>query len=183
MPKNRAVFLDRDGVLNKDNVNYTYRVEDFQILPRVPEALKMLKNAGFKLIIVTNQSGIAKGIYTQEDVFNCYQYLQQACDQLIDAHYFAPHHPDFTSASLSRKPDSLMIEKGLAKFDIDPSLSWLVGDSVRDLQAAKKQNIRTIYLPKQKDRANAENALDTPYADFILEDLHEASLKIIQELK
>lgn len=179
MPNHPCIFLDRDGVLNEDNVNYTYRVENFKILPRVPEALQMLKDAGYLLIIITNQSGIAKGIYTREDVMNCYHYLQSHCNQIIDDHYFAPYHPDFDTASLTRKPDSLMIEKAIAKYKIDVTKSWLIGDSIRDLQAAKKQKLRTIYLPKQSARYQADKPIETPYADLILHDLYEASQRIL----
>ncbi len=175
---NKCIFLDRDGVLNEDNVNYTYRVEDFKLLDRVPEALKMLKEAGYLLVIITNQSGIAKGIYTREDVLKCYAYLQAQCRNLIDDHYFAPHHPDFDTASLTRKPDSLMIEKAIAKYQIDPQKSWMIGDSERDMVAAKKQNLQTIMLPKQSAHFGQQE-ISTKHADFVAESLYEATLKIL----
>src|SRR4051812_6709768 len=123
--KKACVFLDRDGVLNAERGEYTFRTEDFEILPGVPEALKLLKESGFLLIVITNQAGIAKGLYTKENVFACHEKLQKACGNLIDALYFAPLHPS-VSESLSRKPDSLMLEKAIAKFNIDPENSWLV---------------------------------------------------------
>src|SRR5688572_17454743 len=127
-----CVFLDRDGVLNAERGDYTYRTEDFEIINGVPEALNLLKENGYLLIVITNQAGIAKGLYTKEQVFACHDKLQHACGNIIDALYFAPLHPT-VSESLSRKPDSLMLEKAIAKFNIDPEKSWLVGDKKRDL--------------------------------------------------
>src|SRR5258706_6595304 len=73
---NACVFLDRDGVINKDNPNYTFRKEEFEILPGVIEALRELKSNGHKLIVVTNQSGIAQGLYTQQQMEDCHQFFQ-----------------------------------------------------------------------------------------------------------
>lgn len=143
--KRKCVFLDRDGVLNAERGEYTYRTEDFEVLPWVPEALELLKANGFLLIIVTNQGGIAKGVYTKEAVFACHQKLQQACGDLIDALYYAPGHPA-VSESLSRKPDSLMLEKAIARFNIDPERSWLIGDRKRDLEAAAKVGVKSILV-------------------------------------
>ena len=181
MTKKKCIFLDRDGVLNKDHVDYTYRVEDFEILEKVPEALKMLKEAGYLLIIVTNQSGIAKKIYKKKDVMKCFEYLQSACDHIIDDQYFAPYHPNFDTNSLSRKPDSLMIEKAAAKYNVDLDQSWMIGDSERDMIAAKKVNLKTIYLPKGSARYNPDDKKNTSYADHMADNLYEASLMILKK--
>ena len=117
---NKCVFLDRDGVLNEDRTDYVYRVEDFIIPDGVPEALRSLKEAGYLLIVVTNQAGIAKGLYTRDDMMACYNYLQEQCGHLIDDIYYSPHHPAYDSHSLTRKPDSLLLEKAMAKYDIVP---------------------------------------------------------------
>ncbi|OKL39769.1 D,D-heptose 1,7-bisphosphate phosphatase [Pontibacter flavimaris] len=145
MQKQKCVFLDRDGVLNRERGDYTYALEDFEVLPRVPEALRLLKKNGYLLIVVTNQGGVAKGLYKKSDVLACHRKLQDACDSLIDAHYMAPGHPS-SSASLSRKPDSLMLEKAIAKYNIDPAQSWMVGDSLRDLEAAEKVGVKGILV-------------------------------------
>lgn len=145
MQKQKCVFLDRDGVLNRERGDYTYALEDFEVLPGVPEALRLLKENGYLLVVVTNQGGVAKGLYTQEDVLACHRKLQDSCGSLIDAHYMAPSHPDY-SASLSRKPDSLMLERAIARYNIDPAQSWLVGDSVRDLEAAEKVGVKGILV-------------------------------------
>ena len=149
LKKRRCVFLDRDGVLNAERGEYTFRTEEFEVLPGVPEALKLLKENGYLLIVITNQAGIAKGLYTREHVFACHEKLQQACGNIIDAIYFAPMHPS-VSESLSRKPDSLMLEKAIAKFNVDPENSWLVGDRKRDLQAAMKVNVKAILVGEEE---------------------------------
>jgi len=142
---NKCVFLDRDGVINRDNPNYTYRVSDFEILPGVLEAIEQLKAAGYLLIVVTNQSGIAQKIYSQHQMEECNAYFQKLCNNRIDHFYFCPHHPTVT-ASLARKPGTLMFEKAIAKFDIDVTQSWMVGDRGRDIMPARQLSIRTIQI-------------------------------------
>ncbi|MCJ8164862.1 HAD-IIIA family hydrolase [Pontibacter sp. E15-1] len=145
MQMQKCVFLDRDGVLNRERGDYTYALDDFDVLPRVAEALALLREHDYLLIVITNQGGVAKGRYQRADVLACHQKLQAVCGHLVDALYYAPGHPDY-SASLSRKPDSLMLERAMAKYNIDPALSWMVGDSVRDLEAAAKVGVAGILV-------------------------------------
>ncbi|MDQ4139219.1 MAG: HAD family hydrolase [Bacteroidota bacterium] len=145
MTKQKCVFLDRDGVLNVERGDYTYLPEDFILEDKVPEALALLKQSGFLLVVVTNQGGLAKGLFTRSQMEACHQKLLQSCQNLIDAIYYAPSHPA-VSASLSRKPDSLMLEKAIARFNISPTDSWLVGDQLRDMQAAEKVGINGILV-------------------------------------
>lgn len=140
-----CVFLDRDGVLNEERGEYSYRLDDFKIIAGVKEALKALKDAGYLLIVITNQAGIAKGLYTAKDVIRCHEYLQNETGNLIDDIYHCPHHP-VTTESLMRKPDSLMLEKAIAKHRIDPAKSWMVGDSERDIIAADKVGVKGILV-------------------------------------
>ena len=146
----KCVFLDRDGVLNVDRGDYTYLVEDFVIVKGVAEALRMLHEAGYLLVVITNQAGIAKGRYSIADMHRCHEYLQQQTGSLVDKFYFSPYHPDY-SESLTRKPDSLMFEKAIAKFDIDVSASWMIGDKHRDLEPARKLGISTIQVDGRDD--------------------------------
>ena len=169
---NRCVFLDRDGVLNKDNPNYTYRVEEFEILPGVVDAIKLLKNAGFLLVVVTNQSGIAQKIYTEAQMKECHEYLQTACDDRIDHFYFCPHHPSVT-ASLARKPGTLMFEKAIAKFNIDVNNSWMVGDRGRDIIPARDLGIDTIQVGHEIESANK--------ADYAVDGLLQAAQLIVSK--
>ncbi len=125
---NKCVFLDRDGVLNQEIGTYVYRPEELVIPEGVPLALQMLKNAAYKLVVVTNQAGIAKGLYSRKELIQCYQFIQDACNGVLDALYFCPYHPKYDSESLSRKPGSLLLEKAVARFAIDPLQSWMIGD-------------------------------------------------------
>jgi D-glycero-D-manno-heptose 1,7-bisphosphate phosphatase len=142
---NKAVFLDRDGVLNEEMGDYVWTPERFRIVPGVPESLRRLKAAGYYLIVVTNQAGIAKGLYTRAHVEECHSILQQACGHIIDALYFAENHPS-VSESILRKPDSGMFEKAIARYRIDPAQSWIVGDRARDLEAGAKVGVRGILV-------------------------------------
>ncbi|UOG73673.1 HAD family hydrolase [Hymenobacter tibetensis] len=142
---NKAVFLDRDGVLNKEIGTYVWEPDKFIVLDGVPESLAQLKQAGYYLIVVTNQAGIAKGLYSPADVQACHAKLQAACGNLLDALYFAPAHPS-VSESLLRKPDSLMLEKAIARFQLDPAQCWLVGDRYRDIEASNKAGVRGILV-------------------------------------
>jgi D-glycero-D-manno-heptose 1,7-bisphosphate phosphatase len=144
--KKKCVFLDRDGVLNQDLEGYLSRPEDMIIPNGVIEGLQQMKKAGYLLIVVTNQAGIAKGLYSKEEVWKCHQYFQEQCGHLLDDLYYCSHHPDYDSCSLMRKPESLMLEKAIAKYNIDTTTSWMVGDRPRDMQAGKRAGVRTIHL-------------------------------------
>jgi D-glycero-D-manno-heptose 1,7-bisphosphate phosphatase len=166
--REKAVFLDRDGVLNYEMGHYVWRLDEFVIADGVPESLARLKAAGYRLIVVTNQAGIAKGLYTAQQVHACHQKLQQACGNAIDAFYFASGHPD-VSESLMRKPDSLMLEKAMARFRIDPARSWIVGDRLRDLQAGAKVGVRGILVGEGEETRPELYATDLRAAtDLIL---------------
>jgi len=144
-----AIFLDRDGVINHDPGDYTKHLSEFHILPTVLEALQVLTERGFDLVLITNQGGIAKGLYSHADVAEIHAHLQRVCMEngtpLLDI-YYSPHHPHF-GESLSRKPGSLMIERACAKHGIDPSRSWMVGDKERDLEAGRGAGIRGVLIP------------------------------------
>lgn len=165
---NKAVFLDRDGVINRDRSNYVFEVDDFIILPGVVENLKILKKAGYKLIVITNQSGIAKGLYTHDHVSIVHDHFQKECNNLIDHFYYAPWHPDF-SESLTRKPGTLLFERAIAKFNINTHHSWMIGDRERDLLPAKKLGMHTILLGEEI----------TESADFKANSMQEAAKKIL----
>ena len=150
---NKAVFLDRDGVLNKDKVDYVYTVEEFKIFDGVADALSLLKNAGFKLIIITNQSGIAKGVYDEKAVYTCFEYLQSQTGHLIDDMYFCPHHPDYDIRCECRKPGSAMIFEAIIKYEIDAAKSFMVGDAQRDITAGNNAGLRSIHVNNGKEAA------------------------------
>ena len=158
---NKCVFLDRDGVINKDFTDYAYTLDRFIILDGVREAVKMLKEAGYLMMVVTNQAGISKGIYTRFQMQDCHDYMMKELDHRIDKIYYSPWHPD-QSASLSRKPDTLMFERAIARFDIDVNQSWIVGDRKTDILAGKKMGLKTIQVAQKDGAADYEddNLLD-----------------------
>ena len=162
---NKCIFLDRDGVLNEDDPNYTFDVHRFKILPGVIDALKRLKENGFLLVVVTNQSGIAQGRYTIDQMKACHDYFQKECGNRIDHFYFSPYHPSVTS-SLLRKPGTLMFEKAITKFGIDVSKSWMVGDRGRDIVPARKLGIKTIQIGDEIEESER--------ADYEVENLSDA---------
>lgn len=145
---NKAVLLDRDGVINRERGDYTYKSEDFVVLPDVVPALKVLQQLGYILIIISNQSGIAKGIFSISDVENLHKGLLTKLEEngvMIKEIYYCPHHPEFGSC-ICRKPDSLLVEKALARFDIDRTKSYFIGDKERDVLAGKKVGVNGILI-------------------------------------
>ncbi len=143
----KAVFLDRDGVINVER-GYTHRLEDFVILPDLIEVLQLLQKKGYLLIVVSNQSGIAKGLYTQQDVETVHQFMQNELTKSgirLSEIYYCVHHPD-VSKCICRKPDSLFVEKGLARFNVDSKQSYFIGDKERDTEAAEKAGVKGILI-------------------------------------
>lgn len=145
---NKAAFLDRDGVINVDVLDYTSKIRDFTFLPGVFEGLKSLQEKGFLLIVITNQGGIAKGLYTAEDVDTLHNWM---CSELkkkgihITEIYFCPHH-DVSGKCLCRKPGSIMLEKAMARFDIDPQQSFFMGDKETDAMAAIAAGVKPVKV-------------------------------------
>lgn len=164
---NKCVFLDRDGVLNEEIGDYVYLLDKLRIPQGMPEALQQLKKAGYLLIVITNQAGIAKGLYTDREVLLCHQKIQEACGYVLDALYYCPYHPSYDSESIARKPDSLMLEKAIAKYAIDTSQSWLVGDRQRDIEAAGKVQVNGIFITDTNEKC--------PIAMYQAKDLLEAA--------
>jgi D-glycero-D-manno-heptose 1,7-bisphosphate phosphatase len=147
---NKAIFLDRDGVLNREReCGYTAKLEDFDILPGVIESLIIFKQKGYKLIVVSNQSGVAKELYEHEDVKVLHTHLRGKLRESgveLDEIYYCLHHPDVTKC-LCRKPAPLFIEKAIARFDIDKDQSFFIGDKAhRDMEAAQNAGVRGILI-------------------------------------
>ena len=165
----KCVFLDRDGVINEERGTYTYKTEDFKIIQGVKEGLALLHERGFLLIVVTNQAGITRGLFSEDDMHKCHDLMMRETDYLIDDIYYSSYYPDFSN-SLLRKPDSLMFEKAIAKYNIDPGISWMVGNSERDMVPALKLGINTIFVGNDEPDFNIE---------YKTKDLLEAAKKII----
>ena len=145
----KAVFLDRDGVINLDKA-YVSKIEDFEFCEGVFEALKHFQNLGYLLIIVTNQSGIGRGYYSEEAFQKLTEWMQKEFLHVkikIDAIYHCPHAPEAYCAC--RKPKSGMFLKAIEDFDIDVKNSWMIGDKPSDIEAANSAGItKTILLGK-----------------------------------
>jgi D,D-heptose 1,7-bisphosphate phosphatase len=143
---NRAVFLDRDGTIARD-VHYCRRPEDFNLFKDVPVSIKMLNEKGYKTVIITNQSGIARGYFTEETLARIHQKMKDdlaAAGATIDAIYYCPHHPD--EHCKCRKPGTALFLKAAKELDIDLGQSYMVGDMEKDIEAGNNIGCKTVLL-------------------------------------
>ena len=157
-----AVFLDRDGVINVDH-GYVSRWEEFEFLPNVPETLAHLQDCGYLLIIVSNQSGIGRGFYTESDLqvlnFAISQYLIDTAGVSVTGFYHCPHHPSeaigrYRVQCDCRKPAPGMIKQAVLDHQIDLASSILVGDKESDIQAGRAAGVRRLFLVADGLRPN-----------------------------
>lgn len=145
--KNKAIFLDRDGVLNKKRNDYVKSIDELEIFPNIGREISKIKNQGFLIIVVTNQSVINRGIITKEKLFEIHSKIQDILIKdktSIDKFYFCPHRPDENCKC--RKPNPGLILQAINEFSIDVSKSWMVGDSKTDIEAGRKAGCKTIFL-------------------------------------
>jgi len=145
-----ALFLDRDGVVNVEK-NYLHRIEDFEFIDGVFELCQAYSERGFLIVIVTNQSGIDRGFYSESDFETLTQWMVGEFAKRgikIAAVYHCPHHPDFSGVCSCRKPEPGMLLQAAAELDIDLERSVMVGDSERDVEAAHSAGLRESYLLK-----------------------------------
>jgi len=159
---NKAIFLDRDGVINREMGEYTYRKEDFVLNEGLPEALKILHDRGYLLIIISNQGGISKGIFGKEDVEALHEILVSSLSSRevkITDFFYCPHHSD-VEACLCRKPGSLLIEKAMAIYNIDPSRSYMIGDHDRDMLAGQKAGLKPIKITANQNLMEILDRID-----------------------
>lgn len=150
---NKAVFFDRDGVLNLEIGDYIKQFQDFKLLPTIFKNLKRLHNEGYLLFVITNQGGIAKQLYTQLELKKMHDFLQNEAKKHgfeFTEMYYCPHHP-ITSECLCRKPGSLMVEKAVAKYKIDPSKSFMIGDKERDIICANGAGVKGYLIESNQD--------------------------------
>lgn len=150
---NKAAFFDRDGVLNLEIGDYIKQFSDFKLLPHIYENLKNLHQNGYLLFVITNQGGIAKQLYDHKTLDKMHQFLQDESKKNgfeFTEMYYCPHHPE-TSACLCRKPSSLMIEKAIAKYNIDPTKSFMIGDKERDIICANGAGVKGYLIEPNQD--------------------------------
>lgn len=149
----QAIFFDRDGVLNEE-VGYLWEVERFKWIDGAREAVKLCNERGLLAVVVTNQSGIARGLYTTREVDALHAFMQRELSKIgahIDAFYYCPHHPEgvveeFSIVCDCRKPKPGMILRACTELDINPAQSILFGDSKRDIEAAEAAGLRDGIL-------------------------------------
>ena len=143
-----ALFLDRDGVINVEK-NYLHKIEEFEFIEGIFELCKKYEALGYAIVIVTNQSGIAREYYSEEDFETLSSWMIERFKSegiTITALYHCPHHPDISGACSCRKPEPGMILDAAQKYDLDLKHSLLVGDSERDITAAHRAGIPETYL-------------------------------------
>jgi len=175
---NKFVILDRDGVLNEDP-GYVHKIEDFKLLPGVTEALQLLKKR-FRFIIITNQSGIGRGYYTEVEfhMFNNHLLSELKKHKInIEKTYYCPHTPE--EKCNCRKPKITFIKEAEREFQIDLKNSFVIGDHPSDIKLGKNLNCKTIYLLTGHGEKHKKE-LDTK-PDFITDNLTEASQWIMQQ--
>ncbi|MDO9266674.1 MAG: D-glycero-beta-D-manno-heptose 1,7-bisphosphate 7-phosphatase [Sulfurimonas sp.] len=149
---NRALFLDRDGVINVE-INYLHKINDFEFVEGIFELCKKYQNRGYIIIVVTNQSGIARGYYSEEDfkyltLWMIKEFVKEGID--IKKVYSCPHYPEISGACSCRKPEPGMFLEAQKEFDIDLRNSILVGDKESDIEAALNAGIAETYLFDEK---------------------------------
>ena len=147
----KAVFLDRDGVINKERKDYVKSIEEFQILNNIPKSIKMLKEKGFLVIVITNQSAINRGLITIETLNEIHNYLQvnlRKDDTICDAIYYCPHKPEENCKC--RKPKPGLLLRAAEEHSIDMKNSFLIGDSITDIEAADMAGCKGILLKENE---------------------------------
>lgn len=151
----QAIFFDRDGVLNEE-VGYLWQAEKFKWIDGAREAIKFCNERGLLAVVVTNQGGIARGLYTHAEVDVLHDFMQRELSKIgahIDAFYYCPHHPEgivkeFSIVCGCRKPKPGLILRACKELDIDPAQSILIGDAERDIEAAKAAGLKAGFLFK-----------------------------------
>lgn len=150
-----ALFLDRDGVINIDD-GYVYEIDKFEFVEGAPETIAAFNKMGWYVFVVTNQSGIARNFYTEEQMHALHTYMESELDRLagakIDRIYHCPYHEDgenirYRKKSFDRKPGPGMLLQAMADFNVKRELSFLIGDKDTDIKAAKAAGVAGFLFP------------------------------------
>ena len=180
---NRAVFLDRDGTINKD-IGFVYKKEDYERLPGVIEGLRILTKLGFKLVVITSQGGVARGFYKEEDVHGFHDAIIKDLEEHginISAFYFCPHHPTegigtYKVVCECRKPKTGMMDKAAKELEINKKKSYMIGDRDIDIKMGKSAGCTTIFV-----KTGTNKKLEGVTAGYEAEDLQDAANWIKQK--
>lgn len=173
---NKALFLDRDGVINVE-INYLYKIEDFEFIDGIFELCKYYQNLGYMIFVVTNQSGIDRGYYSEYDFQLLTSWMIKEFENNgieIKKVYFCPHHPDISGTCSCRKPSSGMLLDASKEFDIDLQNSILVGDKEGDIEAAINAGVSETYLFDEKKTIEKSKATKIISK---LEDIYNVNIK------
>lgn len=187
MPTVKAVFLDRDGVINAypGDLKYVTTWQEFNFLPKVRAALKKLTEAGYQIFIISNQAGISKGIYSKEtlDFITQNMLAELTKSQIkISGVYYCLHRPEDNCSC--RKPKSGLVEMAIDKiksegFDIELKRSFFVGDTIKDIETGKTAGLKTILVFSGKEKLENKNNWSS-LPDFTAQDLSEAVELIVE---
>lgn len=180
LPEGAGVFLDRDGVINRRSLTLVRRVSHLDVLPGVPEAVAQLTNAGYRIVIVTNQRPVAWGLIDPDDLDAIHAKIKErieAAGGRVDAMH-ACTHGFFTDCACG-KPEPGMLEAGARELDLDPEACWLVGDKPSDIEAGRRFGARTVWVTGQ--RFPWERWRKAPPADHRAEDLPHAVELILSD--
>lgn len=170
--KQKAAFIDRDGTLIEE-VNFLSRLEDLRVFSYTGEAIRLLKEKGFLIVVVTNQSGIGRKIFEEAAMHRIHETIQ--ADLELDAFYFCPHLP--TDGCHCRKPNTGMIEAAQRDFAIDLENSWMIGDKKIDVETGFNAKIKTALVLTGYGRKAQAELKRKP--DVVAENLLEATLRIV----
>lgn len=150
---NKTVFLDRDGTINIEK-NYLFKTEDFEFIQGSDRAIKLLNDHGYKVIVITNQAGVARGFYSEKEVDKLHKYINRKLEAIgahIDGFYYCPHHPVagigfYKRICSCRKPNTGLFEKAKEDFDVDVANSYMIGDNIADIQGGNNFGVKTILV-------------------------------------
>jgi D-glycero-D-manno-heptose 1,7-bisphosphate phosphatase len=155
----KALFLDRDGTINVEK-NYLFRIEDFEFRKGIFELVKAFFNRGYLIFVVTNQSGIARGLYCENDFLTLTEWMIGKFREKgveITKVYYCPHHPEITGECPCRKPRAGMFLEAIESYRLDPASCYAVGDKNRDLEAAKRAGIKHLIKVKKNGKIILDN--------------------------
>lgn len=160
MNKSKAVFLDRDGVINLKKDDYVKKISELKIFPFTSNCIKKLREANFKIIVITNQSAINRGLMTNDDLKKIHDEIQRVLKKngtKIDKFYHCPHTP--SENCFCRKPRSDLLQRAIDDFSIDVNQSWLLGDSDSDILAGKAVKCKTVKINNERNLEHAVNLI------------------------
>ena len=157
MNKLKTVFVDRDGVINQERSDYVKSISELEIYPNVAENIKLLKDAGFLVIVITNQSAVNRGIISHEMINQIHNSIQDHLKKygtFLDGFYYCPHTPNENCNC--RKPKPGLLQKAILELNIDLNSSWMIGDSDSDIEAANSIGCKAIKI---SDSFSLDNAV------------------------